>query len=183
MFFTLYPGVTPPIYFLLQVLSWWRYGISMVEEDLLSKSASVTMKQTSHPVQSKKVKRRKVKRVIVHYEKLYTSQIGFSSIRIWTLNTLSFHRLISEIAIRKDFQLKFFHKKAFLLKFDKIKKILFVHRLFFNENKIILAHRTLNFFPCNGKQETSLILPYTLRGRYWLKEINLGSKELFTPIA
>ena len=50
MFFPLYTRVALPIYFLLQALSWWRYGTSMVEEDLLSKSASVTIKQTSHPV-------------------------------------------------------------------------------------------------------------------------------------
>ena len=31
---------------------------------------------------------------------------------------------------------------------------------FFYENKMILADRTLNFFPCNTKQEINLTLPY-----------------------
>ena len=135
MFFTLYTGVAPPIYFLLQALSWWRYGTSKVEEDLLSKSASVTMKQTSHAVLSKKVKRRKIKSVIMHCENLSTSQIGFYSIRIWTLNTLFFHRLIGKITIRKDCQLKFCHEKAFLWQFNKIKKPLFMHWLCFTKTK------------------------------------------------
>ena len=58
----------------------------------------------------------------MHCEKLPTSQIGIYSIRIRTLNTLCFHLLIGEIAIRKDFLLKFFHKNTFLLQFDKKKK-------------------------------------------------------------
>ena len=72
----------------------------------------------------------------MHCEKLSTSQIVFHSIRIWALNTLRFRGLISEIAIRKDFPLKFFHKKAFLWQFDKTQiKFLFVHRLFFTKIK------------------------------------------------
>ena len=69
-------------------------------------------------------------------EKLSNSQIAFYSIQIWALNTLCFHRLVVEIAIRKDFPLKFLHKKALLRQFDKIKiKFLFVHRLFFAKIK------------------------------------------------
>ena len=54
VFFSLYTGVAPPIYvpttgFKLMVLC-----NIMVEKALLSKNASVTMKQTSQPVQSKK---------------------------------------------------------------------------------------------------------------------------------
>ena len=110
MCFPLYTGVAPPIYvpttsFKLMVLQ-----NIMVEEASLSKSVSVTMKQTSHPVSSKKVKRRKLKSVIMHCEKFSTSKIVFCNTN---LNDC-FHRLISEIAIHKDFPLKFLHKKAFL---------------------------------------------------------------------
>ena len=84
----------------------------MVEEALLSKSTSVTIKQ--HPTQFnlKIVKRRKLKSVIMHCESL-TSQIGFYSVQIRMLNTLCFHCYISEIPICKDFPLKFFLKKHF----------------------------------------------------------------------
>ena len=59
----------------------------------------------------------------------------------------------------KDFPLKFFDKKAFPGQFDKRKrKLVFAHRLFLNENKMILAHRALNFFPCNAKQEFDIAL-------------------------
>ena len=54
----------------------------MVEVALLSKSAIVTMKQTSHAVKSKTVKRRKLKSVIMHCEKSSNGQISFYSIRI-----------------------------------------------------------------------------------------------------
>ena len=92
--------------------------------------------------------------------KLSTTQISFYLIRIWTLNTLCFNRLIREIANHKDFPLKFFHKKAFLWQFDKIKKkFLFAHQLCFYKNKVILGHCALNFFPCNAKQEINLTLP------------------------
>ena len=72
----------------------------------------------------------------MHCEKLSTSQIVFYSKRIWALNTLRFHRLINEIAIRKDFPLKSFYKKTFLWQFDKIeKKFPFAHRLVFTKIK------------------------------------------------
>ena len=139
-FFSLYNGVAPPIYVpatSFKLMTLWNI---MVDEYLHSKNASVTIKQTSLPVSSKKVKRRKLKSLVMHCEKSSTSQIGFYLIRIWMLNTLCFHRLIGAIAIRKAFPLKFFHKKAFLWQFDKIKsKFLFTHRLFFYKNKMILA--------------------------------------------
>ena len=72
----------------------------------------------------------------MHCEKLSTRQISFYSVRIWTLNTLCLHRLIGEIATRKDFPLKFFNKKAFLCQFHKLKrKFFFPHRLFFTKIK------------------------------------------------
>ena len=37
---------------------------------------------------------------------------SFYSIQIWTLNIQRFDREIGKIAIRKDFPLKFFHKKS-----------------------------------------------------------------------
>ena len=90
----------------------------------------------------------------MHCEKSSTSQIVFYSIQIWMLNTLCFHRIIGEIVIRKDFPLKLFHKKAFPWQFDKVKrKFLFANQLFVDENKIILAHCTLIFFPCNAEHE------------------------------
>ena len=96
----------------------------------------------------------------MHCEKLSTSQIGCYSIRNWALNTLCFYRLIGEIAIRKDFPLKFLYQKAFPWQSDKIKrKFLFAHRLLFYEYKMILAHRALNFFTRNAKQEINLTLP------------------------
>ena len=49
----------------------------------------------------------------MHFEKLSTSQIGFYSIRIRTLDTLCFHREIGEIAIVKIFHLSSFIKKRF----------------------------------------------------------------------
>ena len=66
----------------------------------------------------------------MHWEKFSTNQIDFFfSMRIRRVNTLCFHRLIGEIAIRKDFPIKFFHKKAFLRQFDKIKrKFLFLQK-------------------------------------------------------
>ena len=73
----------------------------------------------------------------MHCEKLSTSQIVFYSKRIWLLNTLCFHRLIDEIAIRKEFPLEFFYKKPFLWQFDKIEiKFLFAHRLVFTKIKL-----------------------------------------------
>ena len=93
----------------------------------------------------------------MHCVKSSTSQICFYSILIWTINTQCSHRKIGEIAIRKDFSLKFFHKKVFPWQFNKIKrKFLFAHRLY--KNKIILAHRVLDFFSRNAKQEINLTL-------------------------
>ena len=54
MFFPLYTGMALPIFVPptnFKLMALWNI---MVEEALLSKSASVTMKQTYHPVQSKK---------------------------------------------------------------------------------------------------------------------------------
>ena len=136
MFFPLYTGVAPPIYVTTTSFKLMALRNIMVEEALLFRSASVTMKQTSHPVKS----------VIMHCEKSSVSQIGFYSVRIWTLNKLCFHRLIGEIAIREDFLLKFFHKNVFPWQLDKKRKILFHASTFCNENKMILAHRALNFF-------------------------------------
>ena len=98
MFFPLYTEVAPPIYVPTTSFKLMALWSIIVEEAFLSKSASVIMKQTSHP----KRRRRKLKSIIMHREKSSTSQIF-----------LYFHRLIGEIAIRKDFPLKFFHKKAF----------------------------------------------------------------------
>ena len=78
----------------------------VVEEGLQSKNASVTMKETSHPVLSKKLKRRKLKSVVMHCEKLSISQIRM-------LSTLCFYGLIDKIGNRKDFPSKIFHKKSF----------------------------------------------------------------------
>ena len=65
----------------------------------------------------------------MHWEKLFTNQTAFYSIRIRRLNTLCFHCLIGEIAIRKNFTINFFHKKASLWQFDKIKrKFLFLQK-------------------------------------------------------
>ena len=100
VFFPLYTGLALPIYVPTTSLKLMAFCIIMIEETLLSKSASVTMKQTSHQIQSKKVKRRRLKSVIILCQKSSTSQIGFYSIQISTLNTLSFHRAIDEIAIR-----------------------------------------------------------------------------------
>ena len=72
---------------------------------------------------------RNLKSVVMHCEKFSTNQIVFYSIRIRRLNTLCLHRLIGDIAIRKDFPIKFFHKKEFLWQFDKIKiKFLFLQK-------------------------------------------------------
>ena len=38
-------------------------------------------------------------------------------------------------------------------------KIAFAHQLFFCENKMILVHRALIFFPRNAKQGINLTLP------------------------
>ena len=81
IFFPLYNGVAPPVYVPTASFKLMSLRNIMVGEALLSKSASVTMKQTSNPVQSKKVKRRKLNNVIMHCEKSSTSQIGFYSIR------------------------------------------------------------------------------------------------------
>ena len=65
----------------------------------------------------------------MHWEKLSTNQIVFYSVRIRRPNTLCFHRLIGEIAIRKDVPIKFFPKKAFLWQFVKTKrKFLFLQK-------------------------------------------------------
>ena len=105
-----------------------------------------------------KVKRKELKSVIMQCENWWTSQTGFYSIRISTLNTLSFHCKLGKIAIRKNFPLKFFHKRVFPWQYDNTKR---KHALtFFNENKMILAHCTLNFFSCNAKQEINLTLPH-----------------------
>ena len=131
--------------FLLQALKLIASWNIRVEEALLSKDTSVTMKQISHPVQSRKVKRRKVESVIMHYKKSLTSQIGYS-IRIWTLNRIYFNRNRWNCSC-KDFPLKFVHKKVLPWQFDNIKrKFLFMHQLIFNVNKMILAHRPLNCF-------------------------------------
>ena len=73
MFFPLYTVVALPIYvpsirFKLMALLNIR-----VEEALPFKGASVKMEQRSHPFQSKKVKRRKLKSIIMCCEKLSTS--------------------------------------------------------------------------------------------------------------
>ena len=106
MFFPLYTRVAPPIH--VPTTSFKLIALQNIreEEALLSKGASVTMKETSHPIQSRKVKRRKLKSVIMHCKKSWTSQIGFYLMRMWTLNTLCFHREISEVAIVKIFHLK-----------------------------------------------------------------------------
>ena len=117
----------------------------------------------SHPVKSKK--RRKLRSIIILCEKSSTSQIGFYSISISTLNTLlqCFHRAIDEIAIHKNFQFKFFYKKAFPWQYDKVKrKFLYAHQLFFPKNKMILVHHVLNFFHVTLKQEINLTLPYNV---------------------
>ena len=96
----------------------------------------------------------------MHCEKLSTSQIVFFSNTNLNAKYTMFSSRNRRNCDCKDFPLKFFHKKAFPWQFDKIKrKFLFAHRLFFNENKMILAHRALNFFPCNAKQEVNLTLP------------------------
>ena len=115
----------------------------------------------------KKIKRRKLRSAILHCEKMLTSQIGFYSIQIWMLNTLCFHREISEITIVKIFHLSYFIKKLFPWQFDKIKrKFLFPHQLSFNKNKMILAHHALNHFPCNAKQEINLTLPLYMKIKF-----------------
>ena len=104
---------------------------------------------------------RKPKSVIMHCKKLSTSQISFYSVWIWTLSTPCFHRLIGEIVTHKDFPLKFSHKKVFLWQFYKIKrKFLSVDWLFIYQNKMILVHCTLNFWPSNPKEEINFTLPY-----------------------
>ena len=50
MFFPLYTGVAPPIYVPPTSFKLMALQSIMVEEALLSRSASVTMKQTFHPV-------------------------------------------------------------------------------------------------------------------------------------
>ena len=77
----------------------------------------------------------------MHWEKLSTNQIVFYSVRIRRPNTLCFHRLIGEIAIRKDVPIKFFQKKRFYGSLLKLKE-----NFFFYKNKMILARRALNFF-------------------------------------
>ena len=92
------------------------------------------------------MKRRKLKSVIVHCEKLSTSQIGFYLIQIWTLNTQCFHSEISENAICKGFPLKFFHKKSISMTIWENKKKAFSGIDFFSKNKMILAHCAVDFF-------------------------------------
>ena len=82
MFFPLYTGVALPKYVPTTSFELMALRNISVEEALLSKGASVTVKQLSHPVKSNKVKRRKLKSVIMHCEKSSTSQIGFYSTRI-----------------------------------------------------------------------------------------------------
>ena len=133
--------------FLLQALNWCCYGTSGYQK--LCFLRVPVLQWNKHPTQFnlKKVKRRKLKSLIVHCEKLSNSQIGFYTIRIWTLSTQCSHGEIGEIAIPKDFLLKLFHKKAFPWQFDKIKgKFLFAHRLFFYEYKMILALAHWIFF-------------------------------------
>ena len=60
MFFPLYTEVAPPIYVSTTSFKLMTLRNIMVEEALLSRSVSVTLKQTSHPVSSKKVKSLKV---------------------------------------------------------------------------------------------------------------------------
>ena len=50
MFFPLYTGVAPPIYVPTTSFKLMALRNIMLEEVLLSKGASVTIKQTSHPV-------------------------------------------------------------------------------------------------------------------------------------
>ena len=59
MFFPLHTRVAPPVYVpttSFKLMALWNIT---VEESLLSKSASITMNQTSHPVYSKKKKKEK----------------------------------------------------------------------------------------------------------------------------
>ena len=58
--FSLYTGVVPPTYVPITSFKLMALRNTRVQEALLSKGASVTMKQTSHLVQYKKVKRRKL---------------------------------------------------------------------------------------------------------------------------
>ena len=96
----------------------------------------------------------------MHCEKSSTSQIGIYSLRIWTLNAQCYHREIGKIAIRKDFPIKFFHKKHFHDNLKKQKANSFSSiDFFFYKNKMILAHRALYFFPCSAKLEINLTLP------------------------
>ena len=140
-------------------LSWWRYGTSRQRK--LCFVRVPLLQWNKHPTQfNLKKRRRKLKSAIMHCEKSLTSQIGFCTIRIWTLNTPCFYREIGKIAIVKIFRLNSFIKQSFQWQFYKKKrKFLFAHRLFFNENKIILAHCALNLSSCNAKQEINLTLP------------------------
>ena len=53
-----------------------------------------------------------------------------------------------------------FIKKAFSRKFDKLKENSFLRiEFFFYENKMILVHHALDFFPFNAKQKLNLTLP------------------------
>ena len=69
-----YPLLRPFI-FLLQALSWWRYRKSGLRKLCFLR---VPVLQWN---------KQKLKSVIVHCEKSSTSQIGFCSLRVWTLNT------------------------------------------------------------------------------------------------
>ena len=79
IFFPLYNAVALPIYVPTMSFKLMTLRNIMVEEDLHSKNANVTMKQTSHPGQSKQLKRRNPKSVVMHCEKLSTNQIVFYS--------------------------------------------------------------------------------------------------------
>ena len=101
-FFPLYTGKAPPIYVLWNI---------MVEEALLSKSASVTLK---HPTQfNLKSKKEKTQRCNYALWEVI-NQPDWFLMRMWKLNTLCFHFKIDKIAICKDLTLfieKHFHDK------------------------------------------------------------------------
>ena len=132
MFFSLYTGVASAIYVRTTSFKLILLRNITVSEALLLRVPVWQWNKYPTQFNLKKVKRRKLNSLIVHCEKLPTSLIGFYSIRIWTLNKQCSHGEIGEIAIRKDFSLKFFHKKALPWQFSKIKrKFLFAHRLVF----------------------------------------------------
>ena len=112
MFFPLYTGVAPPIYVPTTSFKLMTLRNIRVEEALLSKDASVTMKQISHPVQSRKVKRKKTLKC--NYA-LYEA-VDQPSWSLFNTNMNAKYTMFSSRNRRncdcKDFPLKFFHKKA-----------------------------------------------------------------------